>query len=215
MIFTNQLTFIKQCYFRFKLRRKNSFLSSSYFGLGSQLSDTSWGYLSGCNVNCDIVATKIGNFCSIGPEVVIGPRNHIISNFTTTDFPYSGEHSYSSDDGAYDGYINIIGHDVWIGRRSLIMQGVEIGNGAVIAAGSVVTKSVPAYAVVGGNPAKIIKYRFSSQVIRRLEEPCWYLKNLDEVLLLKNELSSMVSFNIDEYRESDLLARKPIMKDVK
>lgn len=67
-----------------------------------------------------------------------------------------------------------IGNDVWIGARSIIMDGVSIGDGAIVAAGSVVTKDVPPYAVVGGSPAKIIKYKFSQDIIDRLEEIQWW-----------------------------------------
>lgn len=67
-----------------------------------------------------------------------------------------------------------IGNDVWIGAKSIVMDGVTIGDGAIVAAGSVVTKDVPPFAVVGGAPAKIIKYRFSHDVIDRLEEIKWW-----------------------------------------
>ena len=67
-----------------------------------------------------------------------------------------------------------IGNDVWIGSRSIVMDGVHIGDGAIVAAGSVVTKDVPPYAVVGGAPARLIKYRFPQEVIDRLEEVQWW-----------------------------------------
>ena len=62
----------------------------------------------------------------------------------------------------------IVGDDVWIGYRSTILSGVEIGQGAIIAAGSVVTKNVPPYAIIGGNPAKVIRFRFSERIISKL-----------------------------------------------
>lgn len=70
--------------------------------------------------------------------------------------------------------ITHIGNDVWIGARCIVMDGVTIGDGAIIAAGSVVTKDVPHFAIVGGAPAKVIKYRFSQEVIDRLEEIQWW-----------------------------------------
>ena len=70
--------------------------------------------------------------------------------------------------------ITNIGNDVWIGAKSMIMDGVTIGDGAIVAAGSVVTRDVPPFAVVGGAPAKVIKYRFSQEVIDRLEEIQWW-----------------------------------------
>jgi acetyltransferase-like isoleucine patch superfamily enzyme len=67
-----------------------------------------------------------------------------------------------------------IGNDVWIGTSAIILSGVKIGHGAVVAAGSIVTKSVPPYAIVGGNPAKIIKYRLSEEKIEELLEMKWW-----------------------------------------
>ena len=68
----------------------------------------------------------------------------------------------------------IIGHDVWIGANCSILDNTRIGNGSVIATGSVVTKDVPPYAIVGGNPAKIIKYRFNEDQRRSLDEMQWW-----------------------------------------
>ncbi len=68
----------------------------------------------------------------------------------------------------------MIGNDVWIGYDALIMPGVKVGNGAIIAARSVVTGDVPAYAVVGGNPAKVIRYRFDDYTIARLNAIAWW-----------------------------------------
>ncbi len=68
----------------------------------------------------------------------------------------------------------VIGHDVWLGYESVIMPGVTIGDGAIVAAKSVVTKDVPAYAIVGGNPAQILRYRFSEEIIAQLLEIAWW-----------------------------------------
>lgn len=70
--------------------------------------------------------------------------------------------------------VTFIANDVWIGAKSIVMDGVKIGDGAIVAAGSVVTKDVPPFAVVGGAPAKVIKYRFPQEVIDRLEEIQWW-----------------------------------------
>jgi tetrahydrodipicolinate N-succinyltransferase len=79
-----------------------------------------------------------------------------------------------------------IGHDVWIGHSAIIMSGVKVGNGAVVGAGAIVTKDVPPYAIVAGNPAKIIRYRFTEEVIADLMEIKWWnLNNGDMFKLAK------------------------------
>ena len=70
---------------------------------------------------------------------------------------------------------------MWIGRSAIVLPGVEIGNGAVVGAGAIVTKSVPPYAIVAGNPARIVRYRFSEDIVRRLGASQWW--SLDEAQL--------------------------------
>lgn len=77
-----------------------------------------------------------------------------------------------------------IGNDVWVGSHVLVKGGVHIGNGACVAAGAVVVKDVPPYAIVGGVPAKVIRYRFSPEIIQRLLELEWW--NMDEEMLKDN-----------------------------
>lgn len=86
----------------------------------------------------------------------------------------------------------IIGNDVWIGANAIILQGVTIGDGAIIAAGAVVTKDVPPYAIVGGVPAKVIKYRFSDEVILKLLQIKWWDKP-EEWIIQKLEKFTDVS----------------------
>ena len=78
----------------------------------------------------------------------------------------------------------VIGNDVWIGTRSIIMDGVSIGHGAVVAANTVVTKDVPPFAVVGGVPAKIIKYRFPAEKVERIIGSKWWESSIDKINLL-------------------------------
>jgi len=91
----------------------------------------------------------------------------------------------------------IIGNDVWIGTNSTILRGVTIGNGAVIGANTVVTKDVPDYAIVVGNPARIIKYRFSETIAEKLNGICWWDFPLDIIkknfaLFQSNEIEKVI-----------------------
>ncbi|MGN1313974.1 MAG: CatB-related O-acetyltransferase [Lachnospiraceae bacterium] len=109
---------------------------------------------------------KIGNYCSIGGETLfLLGREHDIGLCST--FPFKVRVMGDSYEALSKGDI-IVDDDVWIGCRAMILSGVHIGQGAVIAAGSVVNKDVPPYAVVGGVPAKIMKYRFSDELIDEL-----------------------------------------------
>lgn len=108
---------------------------------------------------------KIGNHVSIGEYVkFICGGNHEYRGFST--FPYKVALGCASCEALTNGPI-IVEDDVWIGIGALILSGVTIGKGAVVAAGAVVTKSVPPFAIVGGNPAKFIKWRIESEVVRK------------------------------------------------
>ena len=112
---------------------------------------------------------KIGNYCSIGGNVtfVLGSEHNLN---TLSTYPFQSRIiDPGSKEAGSKGDI-IVKDDVWIGHGAIILSGITIGQGAVIGAGSVVNKSVPDYAVVGGVPAKIIKYRFSSSVIQKLKK---------------------------------------------
>lgn len=108
------------------------------------------GNRSGIGEKCEILGTcVIGNNVLMAPECIIHTINH----------KYMKKNELIIDQGTTEELPVVIGDDVWIGRRVMILPGVKIGNGAVIAAGSVVVKDVPPYSLVGGNPAKIIKER--------------------------------------------------------
>lgn len=134
-----------------------------------------------------IHATEIGSFCSIGPELICGYGEH------PSDFVSSSPVFYSlskqcgvtfTKESLFDEHKKSnIGNDVWIGARVFIRDGITIGDGAIVAVGSVVIKDVPPYAIVGGVPARIIKYRFSEEEIARLLELEWW--NWDETRLRK------------------------------
>lgn len=109
---------------------------------------------------------QIGDFCSIAQEVTfLLCCDHYTDHISS--FPFKVQCLGYSNECISDGDI-IIGDDVWIGYRSTILSGVHIGQGAIVAAGAVVTKDVPPYAIVGGVPAKVIKYRFTDELISEL-----------------------------------------------
>lgn len=114
--------------------------------------------------NSRIQNARIGNYCSVANDVICGLGNHPLDLFSTSPLFYRICNTFKlkivDKDLDFPEYKSInIGHDVWIGTRVIILDGVNIGNGAVIAAGAIVTKDVPPYAIVAGVPSKVIKYR--------------------------------------------------------
>ena len=110
---------------------------------------------------------KIGHFCSIASGVTfVLSADHPLEKIST--FPFKTMCLGITDSEAVSKGDIIVGDDVWIGQNAVILSGVTIGQGAVIAAGAVVNKDVPPYAVVGGVPAKLIKYRFDQSIINKM-----------------------------------------------
>lgn len=127
--------------------------------------------------NTDIVAYEgkvtIGQFCSIARNVSMQVSNHVLNRPTT--YPIFKNIFKEKNTGEFVTRGNIsIGNDVWIGAHALILSGATIHDGAVIAANSVVTGEIPAYAIVAGSPAKVIKYRFKEDVIADLLAKKWW-----------------------------------------
>lgn len=125
---------------------------------------------------------EIGAFCSIAPEVLfVCHANHP----TETASTFGVQNRIAKTKSLYE-YLRtkgpiVVGNDVWIGTRAIILSGVTIGHGAIIAAGSVVTKDVPPYAIVGGNPAKVIRYRFSDETIAAMLNVRWWDWSLEVI----------------------------------
>lgn len=128
--------------------------------------------------NSELERTTVSAFTSIGPHVLCGLGTHPIDYIST----YPGFYSDKASGATWFGAIHqveekkpvVIGADVWIGSRAIIMGGIEIGHGAVVGAGAVVTKNVPPFSVVVGIPAKIIKYRFDEALIEKLLASKWW-----------------------------------------
>jgi len=142
--------------------------------------------------NSIIQNVTIGSFCSIASDVFIGLGLHPIELFSTSPVFYRIANIFNLKliDKNYDfsEYKEIvIGHDVWIGARAIVLDGVNIGDGAVIATNAVVTKNVPPYAIVAGIPAKVIRYRFPQEKIDELIKSQWWLLSLSEIQKRMNE----------------------------
>lgn len=136
--------------------------------------------------SCDITHTTIGKYCSIADNCRICTPSHTLrlissSPIFTLRNNGTGTTWVTNNVGHNEMQSVCIGNDVWIGSRVIIKDGITIGDGAVIGAGAVVTKDVPPYAVVGGIPAKVIKYRFEQPIIDKLLEIKWWNAN-DEKL---------------------------------
>jgi chloramphenicol O-acetyltransferase type B len=147
-------------------------------------------YSNGCfedlNIGCHsyiasyakISVARICRFCSIGPYLICGYGDHPTDWLSTSPVFFSTLKqcgaTFSETDFFEERKPILIGHDVWIGARVFIRDGIKIGNGAIVAAGAVVTKDVPEYAVVGGVPAKVIRYRFSREIIESLLSISWW-----------------------------------------
>ncbi|MDP4208357.1 MAG: CatB-related O-acetyltransferase [Bacteroidota bacterium] len=190
----NIFIWIKKRKYEFQFRKKkfsiglHSSLHNSEIGEYNTLGDNvvlnnvqmeSYSYI---NNNTDISNASIGKFCSIASEVIIGLGKHPTNFVSTHPAFYSTDKLFItfSDRDYYKEYEKVsIANDVWIGTRVIISGGISIGNGAIIGAGALVTKDVPPYAIVGGVPAKIIRYRFDEDTISKLETSKWWENDIN------------------------------------
>ena len=132
--------------------------------------------------------TRIGRYCSIARYVELGAIGHPTDFLSTHPFQYSTYHYKGQP--AWDAISRVpfddlpgpvIGHDVWIGAKAIVLRGVTVGHGAVIGSGAFVNKDVPPYAIVVGSPARVLRYRFDDAVIARLLASRWWDRPLSEV----------------------------------
>lgn len=186
---------IKKIYYIIKYRTKNvkfgkaseiMSLNTTFEGYNRIGDGTSFqGSMGKCSYigrNCSIYA-DIGRYCSISSNVNVAIGKHPSKDWVSTHpaffsprqqcgLSYVTECLFDETTGN-----TVIGNDVWIGYGATILGGAHIGDGAIVAAGAVVTKDVPPYAIVGGVPAKVIQYRFSDDEIKRLEKIKWWEKD--------------------------------------
>ena len=155
------------------------------------------------NYHPNRVKLVLGKFCALAAETrFIMTGDHKLDAISTYPFPVFG-HGWREAFDVHNLPIKgdiIVGNDVWFGYNTLIRNGVSIGNGAIIAAGAVVTKDVPAYAIVAGNPAKVVKMRFDDATIKRLEQIAWW--NWDITKISRN-LSLICNLDIDRLEDAN------------
>ncbi|WP_282038262.1 CatB-related O-acetyltransferase [Saccharicrinis aurantiacus] len=156
-----------------------------------------YGSYGGCfntsNIRPNI---KIGNYCSIASKVDFLRANHPIKDFTMHPIAHRTSHNYTLTKDRFYWENLVIGNDVWIGQNVVILPSCKsIGNGAVIGAGSIVTKNIEPYSIVAGNPAKKIKMRFTPKVIKKLEDSKWWTMDKDELIRNHTALQKLTSSN--------------------
>jgi len=142
--------------------------------------------------------TKIGRYCSIARQMRIMNRNHPLQFQSTHALFCISSLGFCDNDLVHHIPIEV-GNDVWIGHNAIIHPNVKvIGDGAVIAAGAVVNKNVPPYAIVVGNPARIVRYRFSKDIIDKLLETQWWDKSIEELKpQLRNFMKPIEEVKVD------------------
>lgn len=187
----------KHFFLRSQIINMNENKRYSKFDIG----DWTYGYPN-VKIGPDHGKLKIGKFCSIGPGVTIFLFGDHKMDWIST-YPFTRLFKSANK---YTGWPKkrgdiIIGNDVWIGGNALIMSGVNIGNGAVIGACSVITKDVPPYAIVVGNTSRVVRYRFNKEIIDKLQKIAWWDWPIEKI---KKSFPLMLTSNIEAFIEKYL-----------
>jgi phosphonate metabolism protein (transferase hexapeptide repeat family) len=173
-------------------------------GARTILLDVDMGDYSYVVNDAQLTYTSIGKFCSIAAMTRINPGNHPMHRATQAHFTYRASTYFpgETDEAEFFDWRKShrvhIGHDVWIGHGAIVLPGRRIGAGAVVAAGAIVTKHVPSYTIVGGNPARPIKRRFPANVAERLTRLAWWDWNHES---LRAALPDFRTLGIEDFLE--------------
>ena len=159
--------------------RQTKFGKYCEVGARTKVAESSFGDYSYVVNDSDIIYTTIGKYCSIAAHTRINPGNHPLDRVMLSHVSYrSSAYGLGPDDPAFFDWRREsavrLGHDVWIGHGAIVLPGLSIGTGAAVGAGTIVTKDVPAFAVVVGNPGRVLRYRFPEGVVAALLRVAWW-----------------------------------------
>lgn len=183
------------------------------FTKGTKLFSCKVGKATYFNTGTELHYVSIGRYCSIGSNVKAIIGRHPTSEFVSTHpaffstskqagFTYVKENKFEEYLYVQDHYSVEIGNDVWIGSDVRVIGGITIGDGAIIAAGALVIKNVPPYAIVGGVPARIIRYRFDNEQIQKLLQIKWWDRDDEWVIKHSECFENIDKFFIEVERET-------------
>lgn len=148
-------------------------------GARTKVAESWFGDYSYVVNDSDMIYTTLGKFCSIAAHTRINPGNHPLERVMMSHVGYrSSAYGLGSDDADFFQWRRstpvTLGNDVWVGHGAVVLPGVSVGSGAAVGAGSIVTKDVPPFAIVVGNPARVLRLRFSEVVVERLLAIAWW-----------------------------------------
>lgn len=193
--------------------KRGANISGSFFecfnavGYHSQFLSSKMGRCSYIGSNSCLSKTKVGRFCSIGSNVRLVVGNHPTSEWVSTHpaffstskqcgLSFTDRQLFEEKKYADNSWYLLIGNDVWIGDNVTILPGVSIGDGSIIAAGSVVTKDVEPFSIIGGNPAKLIRQRFTNDEIMFLEDLRWWDLGIEQLKTISPKFNHIEDFKL-------------------